>query len=228
VSDPTSRTTDDRPVPGGPAPGAPGPVQLVLPDAGSTRAFGRALAGVLRAGDLVVLTGDLGAGKTTLTQGIGAGLGVRGQVASPTFIVAREHPSLVGGPALVHVDAYRLGSLEEVDALDLDSSLDESVTVVEWGSGLVESLAGDRLEVVLERPRGAGTAAVDGAEADGADVGTADDDAPEAGARRVTVRAVGARWAGLDVAALARDTGSPDDAGATGGVGSAVPPSTQP
>lgn len=171
---------------------APGGV-VVLPDAEATRAFGRALAAVLRAGDLVILTGDLGAGKTTLTQGIGAGLGVRGQVASPTFIVAREHPSVVGGPALVHVDAYRLGSLDEVDALDLDSSLDESVTVVEWGSGLVEALAGDRLEIVLERPRGG--------------VGTSqeqDDDAPEAGERRVTVRGVGARWAGLDVAALNR------------------------
>ncbi|UTT61029.1 tRNA (adenosine(37)-N6)-threonylcarbamoyltransferase complex ATPase subunit type 1 TsaE [Cellulosimicrobium cellulans] len=165
----------------------------MLPDAEATRAFGRALAAVLRAGDLVILTGDLGAGKTTLTQGIGAGLGVRGQVASPTFIVAREHPSVVGGPALVHVDAYRLGSLVEVDALDLDSSLDESVTVVEWGSGLVEALAGDRLEIVLERPRGG--------------VGTSqeqEDDAPEAGERRVTVRGVGARWAGLDVAALSR------------------------
>ncbi|MET3974780.1 tRNA threonylcarbamoyladenosine biosynthesis protein TsaE [Cellulosimicrobium sp. 4261] len=171
---------------------APGGV-VVLPDAEATRAFGRALAAVLRAGDLVILTGDLGAGKTTLTQGIGAGLGVRGQVASPTFIVAREHPSVVGGPALVHVDAYRLGSLDEVDALDLDSSLDESVTVVEWGSGLVEALAGDRLEIVLERPRGG--------------VGTSqeqEDDAPEAGERRVTVRGVGARWAGLDVAALNR------------------------
>jgi len=165
---------------------------VVLADADATRAFGRALAAVLRAGDLVILTGDLGAGKTTLTQGIGAGLGVRGQVASPTFIVAREHPSLVGGPALVHVDAYRLGSLDEVDALDLDSSLEESVTVVEWGSGLVEALAGDRLEIVLERPRGADDAG-----------GDADDDAPEAGERCVTVRGVGARWADLDVAALA-------------------------
>ncbi|WP_069386921.1 tRNA (adenosine(37)-N6)-threonylcarbamoyltransferase complex ATPase subunit type 1 TsaE [Cellulosimicrobium cellulans] len=182
----------------------------MLVDAEATRAFGRALAGVLRAGDLVVLTGDLGAGKTTLTQGIGAGLGVRGQVASPTFIVAREHPSLVDGPALVHVDAYRLGSLEEVDALDLDSSLDESVTVVEWGSGLVESLAVDRLEVVLERPRGADAAGTGAEETD---------DAPEAGARRVTVRAVGDRWAGLDVAALVRDVGAP---------GAAVPPAAQP
>lgn len=194
-----------------PAAGRSATVDLVLPDADATRAFGRALAGVLRAGDLVVLTGDLGAGKTTLTQGIGAGLGVRGQVASPTFIVAREHPSLVGGPALVHVDAYRLGSLEEVDALDLDSSLDESVTVVEWGSGLVESLAGDRLEVVLERPRGADVAGT-------GSQGT-DDDAPEAGARRVTVRAVGDRWAGLDVAALVGEAGAP---------GTAVPPAAQP
>ncbi|MFF2269826.1 tRNA (adenosine(37)-N6)-threonylcarbamoyltransferase complex ATPase subunit type 1 TsaE [Cellulosimicrobium cellulans] len=184
----------DDPTPTAPA-GPPADVAdahgvVVLPDADATRAFGRALAGVLRAGDLVILTGDLGAGKTTLTQGIGAGLGVRGQVASPTFIVAREHPSLGDGPALVHVDAYRLGSLDEVDALDLDSSLDESVTVVEWGSGLVESLAGDRLEIVLERPRGG--------------LDQESDDAPEAGERRVTVRGVGARWSGLDVAALTR------------------------
>ncbi len=191
MSDDPNHSTP-APAAGTAADGAPGGV-VVLPDAEATRAFGRALAAVLRAGDLVILTGDLGAGKTTLTQGIGAGLGVRGQVASPTFIVAREHPSVVGGPALVHVDAYRLGSLDEVDALDLDSSLDESVTVVEWGSGLVEALAGDRLEIVLERPRG-GVGAEQGS----------DDDAPEAGERRVTVRGVGARWAGLDVAALTR------------------------
>ncbi|WP_251153572.1 tRNA (adenosine(37)-N6)-threonylcarbamoyltransferase complex ATPase subunit type 1 TsaE [Cellulosimicrobium sp. Marseille-Q4280] len=205
MTEPTADPTD--PVEG-PA------LHLVLPDAETTRAFGAALAGLLRAGDLVVLTGDLGAGKTTLTQGIGAGLGVRGQVASPTFIVAREHPSLTDGPALVHVDAYRLGSLDEVDALDLDSSLDESVTVVEWGSGLVESLAGDRLEIVLERPRGG--------------VGT--DDAPEAGARRVVLRAVGPRWSDLDVAALARaagvgaGTGSPEPSGR----GDAATPPAQP
>ncbi|PJI94875.1 tRNA (adenosine(37)-N6)-threonylcarbamoyltransferase complex ATPase subunit type 1 TsaE [Luteimicrobium subarcticum] len=163
-----------------------------LTDADATRAFGRALAGVLRAGDLVVLTGDLGAGKTTLTQGLGAGLGVRGQVASPTFIIAREHPSEVDGPHLVHVDAYRLGSLDEVDALDLDTSLDEAVTVVEWGEGLVEQLADDRLEVRLERPHG-GLPAVDG------DSAGADEDAPgaEVGVRHVTVVAVGERWDGV-------------------------------
>lgn len=182
-------------------------LHLDLPDAETTRAFGRALAGVLRAGDLVVLTGDLGAGKTTLTQGIGAGLGVRGQVASPTFIVAREHPSLVGGPALVHVDAYRLGSLDEVDALDLDSGLDESVTVVEWGQGLVESLAGDRLEIVLERPRGTGLPS-GSAQGSSRDEGSGrderpGDDAPEAGNRRVTVRGVGDRWSDAALSALA-------------------------
>lgn len=171
-------------------------VVVELVDADATRAYGRALAGVLRAGDLVILTGDLGAGKTTLTQGIGAGLGVRGQVASPTFIIARVHPPLpragsgddgragtVPGTSLVHVDAYRLGSLDEVDALDLDASLDESVTVVEWGEGLVEALAQDRLEIALRRPRG--------------DAATGSDDDPSAGVRTVTVTAVGERWAGV-------------------------------
>lgn len=161
-----------------------------LPDAETTRAFGAALAGLLRAGDLVILTGDLGAGKTTLTQGLGAALGVRGQVASPTFIVAREHPPLPRldgsrGPALVHVDAYRLGSLGELDALDLDSSLDESVTVVEWGRGLAEALTEDRLEIDLERPRG-----------------TVDAEDAAAGVRRATVRPVGARWSGVDLSVL--------------------------
>lgn len=167
-----------------------------LPDAESTRALGRALADVVRAGDLLVLTGDLGAGKTTLTQGLGAGLNVRGTVASPTFIVAREHPSLGDGPALVHVDAYRLGGLEELDALDLDSSLDESVTVVEWGGGLAEALSADRLEVTIKRPRGGLADLSDDPEAD-----------PEAGTRRVTVNAVGERWADIDLAALAAAVG---------------------
>ncbi|WP_426562999.1 tRNA (adenosine(37)-N6)-threonylcarbamoyltransferase complex ATPase subunit type 1 TsaE [Angustibacter sp. McL0619] len=139
--------------------------------------LGRRLAGTLRPGDLVVLTGDLGAGKTTLTQGIGAGLGVRGPVTSPTFVIARVHPSERGGPALVHVDAYRLGSIAEVDDLDLDASLEDSVTVVEWGEGLVDDLASDRLHVAILRPHGAATTvdggtvdgAVDGATVDGVD-----------------------------------------------------------
>ena len=107
------------------------------------------LGRLLRAGDLVVLTGGLGAGKTTLTQGIGAGLGVRGPVTSPTFVIARVHPSTVGGPALVHVDAYRLGGALELDDLDLDADVADSVTVVEWGHGVAERLADAYLEVVL-------------------------------------------------------------------------------
>jgi tRNA threonylcarbamoyladenosine biosynthesis protein TsaE len=141
----------------------------VLADPERTHAFGVALARLLRAGDLVVLTGDLGAGKTTLTQGIGAGLGVRGPVTSPTFVIARVHPSLVGGPALVHVDAYRLGSTLELDDLDLDTSLVDAVTVIEWGAGLVEQLSEDRLEVTL----------------------VADADTEE---RSVTLTGVGRRW----------------------------------
>jgi tRNA threonylcarbamoyladenosine biosynthesis protein TsaE len=169
-------------------------VTLELVDADTTRALGAALAEMLRAGDLVLLTGDLGAGRTTLTQGIGAALNVRGQVASPTFIVAREHPPLpradgTRGPGLVHVDAYRLGGLSELDALDLDSSLEDSVTVVEWGRGLAEALADDRLEIDLERPRGAPSF----------DPGVAAEEDPEAGTRKVTIRAVGPRWAGVDL-----------------------------
>lgn len=172
-------------------------VTLELPDAGTTRALGVALAEELRAGDLVILTGDLGAGKTTLTQGIGAALNIRGQVASPTFIVAREHPALpradgTRGPGLVHVDAYRLGGLGELDALDLDSSLEDSVTVVEWGRGLAETLADDRLEIDLERPRGAPSF----------DPGVAAEEDPESGTRTARIRAVGQRWAGVDLGGL--------------------------
>src|SRR5215472_9000835 len=116
------------------------------------RALGSRLAGLLRAGDLVVLSGPLGAGKTTLAQGIGAGLGVRGNVTSPTFVIARQHPSLRGGPDLVHADAYRLGSRLEVDDLDLDADVDRCVTVVEWGEGLVENLAPARLHVTIDWP----------------------------------------------------------------------------
>ncbi|MFG2077236.1 tRNA (adenosine(37)-N6)-threonylcarbamoyltransferase complex ATPase subunit type 1 TsaE [Nonomuraea maritima] len=142
--------------------------RLATPD--DMRAYGARLAATLRAGDLVILSGPLGAGKTTLVQGIAEGLKVRGPITSPTFVIARVHPSLGQGPALVHADAYRLGGDLEVDDLDLDASLDESVTVVEWGEGLVEGLAEDRLEIHIDREGG--------------------DDA-----RVVTVRGVGARWA---------------------------------
>jgi tRNA threonylcarbamoyladenosine biosynthesis protein TsaE len=122
-----------------------------LPSPADTFALGERLGGVLRAGDLVVLTGPLGAGKTALTQGIGAGLGVRGTIVSPTFVIARVHRSLASGPPLVHVDAYRLGSLDEVDDLDLDVEVADSVIVVEWGAGLVEQLAESYLLVEISR-----------------------------------------------------------------------------
>src|SRR5690554_3723694 len=105
--------------------------------------LGRRLAPQLRAGDLVLLVGELGAGKTTLAQGIGAGLQVRGPVTSPTFVIAKVHRSLVGGPPMVHVDAYRLDGWDELEDLDLEATLDEAVTVVEWGEGLAEGLAPD-------------------------------------------------------------------------------------
>ncbi|MER6002981.1 tRNA (adenosine(37)-N6)-threonylcarbamoyltransferase complex ATPase subunit type 1 TsaE [Nonomuraea angiospora] len=141
-----------------------------LATAEDMRAFGARLAGQLRAGDLLVLSGALGAGKTTLVQGIAEGLKVRGPITSPTFVIARVHPSLRQGPPLVHADAYRLGGDLEVDDLDLDASLEESVTVVEWGEGLVEGLAEDRLEIHIDREAGEE-------------------------ARIVTLRGVGPRWA---------------------------------
>ncbi|MET7393628.1 tRNA (adenosine(37)-N6)-threonylcarbamoyltransferase complex ATPase subunit type 1 TsaE [Dactylosporangium sp. NPDC005572] len=125
----------------------------ILSTADDTRAFGRALSEVLRPGDLVVLTGPLGAGKTALAQGVGAGLKVNGDVTSPTFVIARVHRG--GRIPMVHVDAYRLGAvrdpLGEVDALDLDATLEDSVTLVEWGEGLVEQLSDEHLEVRLDR-----------------------------------------------------------------------------
>ena len=123
-----------------------------LPDADAMRAWGAQLAGLLQPGDLVLLTGPLGAGKTTLAQGIGVGLEVAGPVVSPTFVIARVYRG--GRLPMVHVDAYRLGGVDEVDDLDLDASVGESVTVVEWGEGLVETLSDNRLEVRIERPEG--------------------------------------------------------------------------
>jgi tRNA threonylcarbamoyladenosine biosynthesis protein TsaE len=157
----------------------PAPRTYDAPDAESMRELGERLAGSLRAGDVVVLSGELGAGKTTFTQGVGAGLGVRGDVTSPTFVISRVHPSLGEGPPLVHVDAYRLGGVAELDDLDLDTSLDDAVTVVEWGEGIAEGLADDRVEVRIERALA--------------------DDAGEGGEldpRRVRIAPVGVRWLG--------------------------------
>lgn len=121
--------------------------EIVSP--GDMEALGEEIGRMLRPGELVVLTGPLGAGKTTLTRGIGAGLGVRGPVQSPTFVIARTHPSLVGGAPLVHVDAYRLGSGAEMDDLDID--FDKSVVIVEWGRGMVEGLRDEWWEIELDR-----------------------------------------------------------------------------
>lgn len=148
-------------------------------DADGMRALGADLGARLAPGDVLILDGPLGAGKTTFTQGIGVALSVRGSVTSPTFVIARSHPG--PGPALVHVDAYRLQGSVEVDDLDLDADLERAVTVVEWGAGKVEGLAADRLEVLIRR-----------------DIGAAVDvDDPSGGERTVLVRGVGPRWADL-------------------------------
>ncbi|PID97495.1 MAG: tRNA (adenosine(37)-N6)-threonylcarbamoyltransferase complex ATPase subunit type 1 TsaE [Actinomycetales bacterium] len=113
--------------------------------------LGHRLGARLSAGDVLVVSGELGAGKTTLAQGLGAGLGVAGRICSPTFVLSRVHQSLTGGPDLVHVDAYRLGGAAELEDIDLESSLADSVTFIEWGAGVAEWLADDRLEIIIER-----------------------------------------------------------------------------
>jgi len=194
-------------------------VSLTVATAARMRVLGRSLASVLRAGDLVILSGGLGAGKTTLTQGIGAGLGVRGPVTSPTFVIARVHPPVTaaaagqGGsdgsdglegamadlaaprPSLVHADAYRLGSTLELDDLDLDTDTASSVTVVEWGEGLAEGLAADRLEIAIaaDPPADPPAAAVSAVSA--GEIADPAVDMP----RTVRISMVGARWEGVEL-----------------------------
>lgn len=163
-----------------------------------THAFGAALARVLEAGDLLVLTGELGAGKTTFTQGLGEGLGVRAGIISPTFVLVRIHPSLPdgprpGGPDLVHVDAYRLESAAEIDDIDLENTMDSAVTVVEWGRGRVEHLSESRLDIELHRTVGSASAssASAGLGEGTLDFGSEDDDEP----RTIVLRGYGPRWA---------------------------------
>ena len=179
-------------------------VSLTVATAAEMRALGRSLATVLHAGDLVILTGGLGAGKTTLTQGIGDGLSVRGPITSPTFVIARVHPPLAppattgqAPPALVHADAYRLGSALELDDLDLDTDTAASVTVVEWGEGLAEGLAADRLEITIT-PAAVGVQNAAESESDPDDL---TGDMP----RTVRISVVGKRWEGvkLPLASLA-------------------------
>ena len=167
----------------------PLPVMIKVPTTTAMRDLGVRLARLLEPGDLIIASGDLGAGKTTLTQGIGRGLGTTGQVISPTFVLARIHPSATGRPRLVHVDAYRLSGPDELDDLDLDATVPDSVTVVEWGRGVAEGLAADRLEIDIWRPP-----------VNGADPAEPDSE------RIVTIRTVGSRWAQERLARL-RGTG---------------------
>ncbi|CAN5361179.1 tRNA (adenosine(37)-N6)-threonylcarbamoyltransferase complex ATPase subunit type 1 TsaE [soil metagenome] len=158
-------------------------IELVISDAAAMEALGARLAPLLQAGDLVQLDGELGAGKTTLTRGLGAALGAREAITSPTFVLAREHPTTSGTP-LVHVDAYRLAGAVDVEDLDLD--WEQAIVVVEWGAGKLDD-AGDRIEVAIERPIGGDPLA---------------DDSP----RHVRVTGIGTRWADLDAALAAPPT----------------------
>ncbi len=175
---------------------------LTAATADQTHALAARLAAVLEAGDLLVLSGELGAGKTTFTQGLGEGLGVRAGIISPTFVLVRIHPNLPegprpGGPDLVHVDAYRLGSAAEIDDIDLENTLDSSVTVVEWGHDRVEHLSESRLEIDLHRAIGLGAGGLgatgdDRGATDGGTLDFEDEDTDEP--RTIVMRGYGPRW----------------------------------
>lgn len=154
-------------------------IEVATPEA--MTALGERIGAQLRAGDLLALNGELGAGKTTFTRGIGAALGVRGAVTSPTFVLARTHPSERGGAPLVHVDAYRLASALELDDLDIDYPA--SVVVVEWAAGMLDGVSDSWLELSIRRPLGAETPLVEGEE--------------PVEPRVVTVAGHGPRWAEL-------------------------------
>lgn len=171
-----------------------------------TQLLAHRLAGLLKAGDLIILSGELGAGKTTFTQGLGSSLGVRPGIISPTFVLVRIHPNLPdgpnpGGPDLVHVDAYRLSSPGEIDDIDLENTLDSAVTVVEWGVDRVEHLSASRLEIELVRAVGGAPApqlAATNPDAGTFDFADEDDDEP----RLLRVQAIGPRWEGIDFSVL--------------------------
>lgn len=161
---------------------------LTVDDPIAMEALGARVAGQLDAGDVVLLTGELGAGKTTFTRGLGAALGVRGMVTSPTFVLARTHPRR-DGPPLIHVDAYRMGSVAELDDLDLDYA--NAIVVVEWGAGLIEHLVDQWLAITIHRPMGAAEVRLP------TDAPTGDDDGEAIEPRRVEIVGVGARWSDL-------------------------------
>jgi tRNA threonylcarbamoyladenosine biosynthesis protein TsaE len=177
----------DRPVPRGVILAKPLPLVIKVPTSEAMVRLGERLAKVLKQGDVLLAAGDLGAGKTTLTQGIGRGLGSEGPIISPTFVLSRIHPSRIGRPTLMHVDAYRLSTASELDDLDLDAAVADSITVVEWGQGIAEGLSEDRLEIDIWT-----------SEADYS--GTGDDSE-----RVLTIRAVGERWREADLNVLRGD-----------------------
>ncbi|BBE23578.1 hypothetical protein MN0502_24610 [Arthrobacter sp. MN05-02] len=159
--------------------------------AAELQALAAALAPQLRPGDLLVLSGELGAGKTTFTQGLGRGLAVEDRIISPTFVLVRQHSSRGDGPGLIHVDAYRLESAAAVDDLDLEATMAANITVIEWGAGRVEHLSDSWLRVHIVRPLGgSGPAAADGG------LITAFDDDGVDEVRTVTLTGVGPRWSG--------------------------------
>jgi tRNA threonylcarbamoyladenosine biosynthesis protein TsaE len=164
----------------------PLPLAIKVPTSEAMVRLGERLAELLQRGDVVLAAGDLGAGKTTLTQGIGRGLGSEGPIISPTFVLSRIHHSKIGRPTLMHVDAYRLSTASELDDLDLDAAVADSITVVEWGQGIAEGLSDDRLEI---------------------DIWTSEADSSANGdsERAVTIRPVGTRWRGVDLSVLRKD-----------------------
>ena len=175
----------DRVVPHGLILAKPLPLAIKVPTRETMIRLGARLAQLLERGDVIIAGGDLGAGKTTLTQGIGQGLGSEGPIISPTFVLSRIHHSTIGRATLMHVDAYRLSTASELDDLDLDTAVADSITVVEWGQGIAEGLSDDRLEIDIW------TSPVD-------DHAEADDSE-----RMVTIRPVGSRWREVDLVRIA-------------------------
>jgi tRNA threonylcarbamoyladenosine biosynthesis protein TsaE len=125
-------------------------IKISTSNSAETKALGAKLGKLLKAGDCVLLDGELGAGKTTFTQGIASALKIKGDVTSPTFVIAREHKSLSSGPDLVHVDAYRLNTLAEISHLDLVTNIEKAILVVEWGKGLVNDLVAEPIHIKIE------------------------------------------------------------------------------
>jgi tRNA threonylcarbamoyladenosine biosynthesis protein TsaE len=165
----------------------PLPLATKVPTSAAMVRLGERLADLLKRGDVILAAGDLGAGKTTLTQGIGRGLGSEGPIISPTFVLSRIHPSKIGRPTLMHVDAYRLSTVSELDDLDLDAGMADSITVVEWGRGIAEGLSENRLEIDIWTSEADSSATGDDSE------------------RVVTIRPVGARWREVDLSLLRGD-----------------------